>query len=155
MSAFLSFSAESATILSQPPTPVRVLEEQPLKLDWTFSVEGAFRRVEFVFAENRSIIVEMFSTRTPFIASAFDGRLTAGTTERNATITFFSVIRADRNNYILEVLDSSGSTLVPLEVIVECEYTVNLSFVFIIEASHLMPLERHTCLLLVVHQFEI
>ena len=141
--ALLFCSLESVTILSQPPTPVRVLEGQPLKLDWTFSVQGAFRRVEFVFVDNGSIIVETSHTTTPFIAPAFEGRLAASTTARNATITFFSVIRTDSNNYLFDVLDSSGSTPVPLEVIVECEYTVNFSVVFQyrrMDASHLMPM---------------
>ena len=114
-------SIESATILSLPLTPVRVLEGQPLKLDWTFSLQGTFRRVEFVFAGGRGLILDM-SLTTTFVEPAFVGRLTASTTGRNATITFLSVNRTDSNNYLLAVLDISGTTRVPLEVIVECEY---------------------------------
>lgn len=115
-------SIESATVLSLPPTPVRVLEGQPLKLKWSFSVQGTFRRVEFVFAGGGALILDT-SLTTTFLVPEFVGRLTASTTGRNATIAFFSVNRTDSNNYIFKVLDSdSGTTEVPLEVIVECEY---------------------------------
>ena len=114
-------SIESAIILSQPPSPVFVLEGQPLKLEWSFSVQGTFRRVEFEFAGGQAFILDA-SLTTTFLEPAFVGRLTASTTGRNATITFFSVNRSDSNNYLFRVLDTSGTTLVPLEVIVECEY---------------------------------
>lgn len=113
------FSIESAIILSQPPSPVHVLEGQPLKLAWSFSVQGTFCRVEFVFAEGQAFILDM-SLTTTFVEPAFVGRLTASTTGRNATITFFSVNRTDSNNYVFKVLDSdSRTTQVPLDVIVE------------------------------------
>ncbi|XP_067033410.1 hemicentin-1-like isoform X2 [Acropora muricata] len=115
----LVYEAESATVLSLPPTPVHVLEGQPLKLKWSFSVQGTFRRVEFVFAGGGALILHT-SLTTTFLVPAFVGRLTASTTGRNATITFFSVNRTDSNNYIFKVLDSdSGTTEVSLEVIVE------------------------------------
>ncbi|XP_074634270.1 neuronal growth regulator 1-like [Acropora palmata] len=59
------------------------------------------------------------SLTTTFLVPAFVRSLTASTTGRNATITFFSVNRTDSNNYIFKVLDTSGTTPVPLEVIVE------------------------------------
>ena len=77
--------------------------------------------MEFVFAGGRALILDM-SLTTTFLVPAFVGSLTASTTGRNATITFFSVNRTDSNNYIFKVLDTSGTTPVPLEVIVECEY---------------------------------
>lgn len=115
-------SIESAIILSQSPSPVHVLEGQPLKLEWSFSVQGTFRRVEFVFAEGQAFIGDT-SLTTTFVEPAFVGRLTASTTGGNATIAFFSVNRTDSNNYVFKVLDSdSRTTQVPLDVIVECEY---------------------------------
>lgn len=119
-------SIESATILSQPPSPVRVLEGQPLKLEWSFSVQGTFRRSQLGFSGSVAGFLEMSLTST-FIEPAFSDRLTASTTERNTTITFFSVDRTDNANYVFGVYDSSGVTGVPLKVIVECKYTLNLS----------------------------
>ena len=119
---------ESATILSQPPTPVRVLEGQPLKLEWTFNVQGTFRRVQLAFSGDAAGFVEVTLTGS-FPLPAFNDRLAASTTERNATITFLSVNRTDSADYVFGVLDSSGVTEEPVKVIVECEYTVNLSFV--------------------------
>ena len=121
-------STESATILSQqPPTPVRVLEGQPLKLEWTFSVQGTFRRVHLGFSGAVSGFVEVTLTGS-FPLPAFKGRLTARTTERNATITFFSMNRTDSANYVFGVLDTSGFTKEPLEVIVECKCKPHLRF---------------------------
>ena len=119
---------ESATILSQPPTPARILEGQPLKLEWTFSVQGTFRRVQLAFSGTAAGFLEKSPTGS-FIEPAFQGRLTASTTERNATITFFSMNRTDSADYVFAVLDSSGLTEEPLKVIVECEYTANPCFV--------------------------
>ena len=116
---------ESATILSQPPTPVRVLEGQHLKLEWTFSVQGTFRRVQLAFVGVSAGFVEATLTGS-FPLPAFNGLLTASTTERNATITFFSVNRIDSANYAFGVVDSSGPTEEPLKIIVECEYVANL-----------------------------
>ena len=121
-------SIESATILSQPPTPVRVFEGQPLKLEWTFSVQGTFRRVQLAFSGAAAGFLEKFPIGS-FIEPAFQGRLTASTTERNATITFFSINRTDSADYVFGVLDSSGLAEEPLKVIVECEYTAYLCFV--------------------------
>ena len=127
-------STETATILSQPPTPVLVLEGQHLKLEWTFSVHGTFRRVQLGFSGSSAGFVEKSLTGS-FIEPAFKGRLTAGTTERNATITFFSINRTDSADYIFAVLDSAGVTAEPLKIIVECKYTVNLCFVCSTEKS--------------------
>ena len=121
MCAVLFGSIESATILSQPPSPVRVLEGQPVKLEWTFSAQGTFRRVQLGFSGSAVGFLEMSLTST-FIEPAFSDRLTASTTERNSTITFFSVKRNDSADYVFGVLDSSGTTVAPLEVIVECKY---------------------------------
>ena len=104
---------------------MRVLEGQPLKLNWTFSVEGSFRRVQLAFSGAAAAFLEKTLTST-FIEPAFNGRLTASTTEGNATITFFSVNRTDSANYIFGVLDSSGVTPEPLKVIVECKYKPQL-----------------------------
>lgn len=114
----LVYETETATILSQPPTPVLVLEGQHLKLEWTFSVHGTFRRVQLGFSGSSAGFVEKFLTGS-FIEPAFKGRLTAGTTERNATITFFSINRTDSADYIFAVLDSAGATEEPLKIIVE------------------------------------
>ena len=123
--ALLNCSIESATVLSQPPSPVRVLEGQPLKLEWTLSVQGIFRRLELQLSGAFGAFVEITSSST-FIDPEFQGRLTASLTGRNVTITFFSVNRTDSANYDFKVFDSAGSITVPLKVIVECKYTVNL-----------------------------
>ena len=99
-----------------------------MKLEWTFTVQGTFRRVQLAFSGVPAAFLETRLTGS-FIEPAFEGRLTASTTERNATITFLSVNRTDSADYVFAVLDSSGVTGEPVKVIVECEYTVNLSFV--------------------------
>ena len=86
-----------------------------------------FRRVQLGFSEADADFVEVTLTGS-FPLPAFNGRLTASTTERNATITFLSVNRTDSADYVFQVLDSSGLTKEPLKVIVECEYTANLCF---------------------------
>lgn len=107
---------------------MRVLEGQHLKLEWTFSFQGTFRRVQLGFYGAAASFVEATLIGS-FIGPGFEGLLTASTTERNATITFFSVNRTESANYVFGVLDSSGLTEEPLEVIVECEYAANLCFV--------------------------
>ena len=131
----LFFSIESARILSQPPSPVRVLEGQPLKLEWTLSVQGTFRRLEFKLSEAVGAFVEIIPLSSPFITSEFEDRLNASLTGRNLTITFFSMNRTDSANYEFRVFGSSGSISVSLRVIVECKYTVNLSLVCNTEKS--------------------
>ena len=113
---------------------MRVLEGQPLKLEWTFTVQGTFRRVQLAFLGVSAGFVEK-QLAGSFIDPAFEGRLTASTTERNATITFFSMNRTDSADYVFGVLDSRGLTEEPLTVIVECKYTANLCFVCNTEKS--------------------
>ena len=127
MCAVLFGSIESATIFSRPPSPVRVLEGQPLKLEWTFSAQGTFRRVQLGFSGSAVGFLEM-SLSSSFIEPAFSDRLTASTTERNSTITFSSVNRNDSANYVFGVSDSSGITEAPLEITVECKYKPHLRF---------------------------
>ena len=116
-------SIESAIILSQPSSPVRVLEGQPLKLEWTFSVQGTFRRVQLGFLGSPAAFVEA-SLSSIFIEAAFSDRLTLSTTKRNATVTFFSMNRTDSANYVFGVLDTTSFAQEPLEVRVQCKYTV-------------------------------
>ena len=129
-------SIESVKILSQPPSPVRVFEGQPLRLEWTFSVQGTFRRVQLGFLGSPAAFVEA-SLSSIFIEAAFSDRLTLSTTKRNATVTFFSMNRTDSADYVFGVFDSSGVTTEPLKIIVQCKYTVNLFFVFNTEISAL------------------
>ena len=98
---------------------MRVFEGQPLKLEWTFSVQGAFRRAELELSGASVSFVEI-TPSSIFIDSAFRSRLTANVTGRNATITFLSVNRTDSANYVFKVFGSPGSVSVPLKVIVEC-----------------------------------
>ena len=106
-------------MLSQPPSPVRVLEGQPLKLEWTFSVQVTFCRVELELSGAPAAFLEITPSST-YIDPAFERRLTASATDGNATITFLSVNRTDSANYVFKVFGSPGSILVPLKVIVEC-----------------------------------
>ncbi|XP_067056801.1 hemicentin-1-like isoform X2 [Acropora muricata] len=115
---FLARETESATVISQPLSPVRVLEGQPLKLEWTLSVQGTFRRLELEVPGADSALVEITPSST-FIDPKFEGRLTASLTGRNVTITFLSVNRTDSADYAFKVFGSSGTITVPLKVIVE------------------------------------
>ena len=105
---------------------MRVLEGQPLKLEWTFSVRGSFRRLELQLSEASEAFLEITPSST-FIVPEFEGRLTANLTGTNVTITFLSVNRTDSAKYEFKVFGSPGSISVPLKVIVECKYTANLS----------------------------
>lgn len=119
---FSCAESQLLTIVSQPWSPVIVLEGQALKLEWTFSVNRTFRRVQLSFLGESVAFLER-SLTTLFLNERFDGRLTASTTETNATISFLSVSKSDSNDYVFAVLDTSGgSVTAPLQVVVQCKY---------------------------------
>lgn len=107
-------------ITSQPSSPVTVLEGQSLRLNWTFSVQRTFRRVQLSFLGKAVPFLEKALT-TLFLSSQFTGRLIASATETNATITFLSVTKSDSNDYVFAVLDTDGdSVTASFEVVVQC-----------------------------------
>lgn len=110
------------TITSQPSSPVNVLEGQDLKLEWTFRVQRTFLRVQLSFSGNEIPFLEK-SLTSILLSERFSGRLTASTTETNATITLFNVSRTDSNNYVFTVRDTNGaSAIAPFQVVVQCKY---------------------------------
>ena len=109
-------------ITSQPVSPLRVLERQPLTLEWTFSVLRTFLRVEVAVSGSRLAIVEA-SLGANVIRGVFLGRVSASTTQTNATITIFSLNRTDTANYVFTVFDTDGDFAhAPLQLIVQCKY---------------------------------
>lgn len=113
------------TIDSKPPSPLLVLEGKPLTLNWTFSV-GKLLRVELdgISSKLEVSLVESSPTSSS-IRGTFRGRVTAISTEINATITFSSVNRTDTDNYRFKVFDDDGSFAVEsLEIIVQCKYNL-------------------------------
>ena len=110
------------TITSQPTSPLRVLERQPLTLEWTFSVVRTFLRVELGVSGSRLALVEIFPGSS-FVRGVFLGRVSAGSTQTNATITIFSLNRTDTANYVFTVFDTDGDFAhAPLQLIVQCKY---------------------------------
>lgn len=114
--------SQLVTIESQPPSPLRVLEGEPLTLEWTFSVR-TFLRVELAVSGSPVELVEA-SPGSSIIRGIFRGRVSANSTETNATITFSSVNRIDTASYVFTVLDSNGdfANAPPLQLIVQCKY---------------------------------
>lgn len=99
-----------------------VLEGQLLRLEWTFSVQRTFRRVQLAFLGNTVPFLEK-SLTSIFLTEGFAGRLTASTTNANATVTFLSVSKADSEDYVFAVLDTSGGTVqAHFKVVVQCKY---------------------------------
>lgn len=120
-SPFSPIESQLLNITSQPTSPVSVLEGQPLRLEWKFSVQRTFRRVQVSISGEALPFLEKSFT-SMFLRGRFTGRLTASTTETNATITFFSVNRTDSNDYVFVVLDTSGGSVqVPFQVVVQCK----------------------------------
>ena len=109
-------------ITSQPLSPLHVLEGEPLTLEWTFGVSRTFLRVELGVSGSRIALVEA-SPGLSSIRGIFRGRVTASSTETNATITFLSLNRTDSASYVFAVLDTAGfSADAPLQLIVHCKY---------------------------------
>ena len=109
------------TITPHFSSPIRVVEGQPLTLNWTYSIEGStFRRL--TFGITAVPIVDVPSSGDSFI---LDDRVSVhitGTNVTNVTITFRTVDRDDSDDYTLVVLtfgSESGTSVVT--IIVECK----------------------------------
>ena len=126
---FSPTESQKVNITSQlPPNPVRVLEEQPLTLEWTFEVLTTLLRVELAVSGIRVALVEA-SPGSSDIRGIFIGRATATSTETNATIEFTSMRRGDTARYEFAVIDKNGLfDAVPLELIVQCKYKITSIF---------------------------
>lgn len=110
------------TITSQPASPLRVLERQPLTLEWTFSVVKTFLRVEVAVSGWVVAVVEV-STWSTIVRGVFRGRVSASSTQTNTTITIFSLNRTDTANYVFTVIDTDGDFAhATLQLIVQCKY---------------------------------
>ena len=130
---FSPTESQLLNITSQPTSPVSVLEGQPLRLEWTFSVQRTFRRVQLSISGEAVAFMEQ-SLTSIFLNQRFTDRLTASTTETNATITFLSLNRTDSNDYVFAVLDTSGGTVQShFKVVVQCKYERLLPSLLLIE----------------------
>lgn len=115
--------SQVVSITSQPPSPVSVLEGQSLTLEWTFSVANTFLRVQLGLSGSPLPLVEASPGSSSFIGRVFRGRVTASSTETNATITFSSVNRTDTASYVFSIIDTDGDfASAPLQLIVQCKY---------------------------------
>ena len=110
---FVFYTTESQvpTISFQPPSPVLVLEGQPLTLEWTFSVPRTFLRMQLGFTGSFLPLVEASPGSPSNVRGVFLGRVSAITTETNATITFFSPNRTDTGSYNFAVLEDRKSVV--------------------------------------------
>ena len=110
-------------ITSQPASPVRVLEGQPLTLQWTFSVTNTFLRVKFALSGSSLNLIEASPGSPSVIGKEFRGRVTASSTKTNATFTFSSMNRIDTASYVLVVIDIDNEfAIASLQLIVLCKY---------------------------------
>ncbi|XP_068685501.1 hemicentin-1-like [Montipora foliosa] len=111
--------AESqVTITNQPSSRHRVLEGQPLTLEWTlnFDIGTTLVRLEFEIVGASRAIVEAVGG----LKIIRDDRFKVNITETNTTILLLAVNRNDSNSYQFEVVASDGtSATANLEIIVE------------------------------------
>ena len=124
-------------ITSQPPSPVSVLEGEPLTLEWAFSVPNRVQRVEFQIEGSSELPPIESSPGSPSsIARELRGRVNASSTQTNARITFFSVNRMDAASYIFVVINIDRlDARAPLELIVQCKYKLYHSSLLFTERS--------------------
>ncbi|XP_015775158.1 PREDICTED: hemicentin-2-like isoform X7 [Acropora digitifera] len=118
----LVYDAESqvVSITSQPPSPVSVLEGQPLTLEWSFSVAKTFLCLQLGLSGSLLAFVEASPGSPSAIRGVFRGRVSASSTETNATITFSSVNRTDTASYVFSIIDTDGDfASAPLQIIVQ------------------------------------
>lgn len=118
---FLVLETESQllTITSHPSSPLRVLEEEPLTLQWRFSVADVFLRVQLGVSGSLLALVEA-SPGSTSLRGTFRGRVNASSTETNATIAFPSVNRIDAASYVFSVVETDGDFVSePLQLIVK------------------------------------
>ena len=130
---FSPTESQLVNITSHPASPLRVLEGQPLTLEWTFSVASTLLRVELRYSYSYSYsyiispvapvaLVEASSGGT-IIRGVFLGRVSASSTQTNATITFSSLNRTDTANYVFAVVDTARRFAeAPLQIIVHCKF---------------------------------
>ena len=118
----MCFSTESqVTITPHFSSPLRVLEGQPVTLNWTYSIQGSsFRRAAFGISGSNSFIVDAFFIGPPIIR---DDRVTLNITGTNVTIiTFGTVNRNDTNVYVFTVEETNGEANSSfVEIIVKCK----------------------------------
>ncbi|XP_068734047.1 hemicentin-1-like [Montipora capricornis] len=114
---FLRKAESQVTITPHFSSPVRVLEGQPLTLEWTYSIQGSlFQRLEFGISGAAVHIVEAFYTGNLLI---LDDRVSVNITATNGTITFRTTDRNDSNDYTLVVFtfgNNSGTSDVKIIV---------------------------------------
>ena len=102
---------------------MRVLEGEPLTLEWTFNFTKTVLRVEL--RDNREALVETYPVLNlpSIIRGTFVGRVSVSSTPTNATITFSSSNRTDTATYLFKVFDIAGGVAEePLQIIVQCKY---------------------------------
>ena len=119
---------------------MRVLEGEPLTLEWTFNVTKTVLRVELRDndPDNREALVETYPLLNiePIIRGIFVGRISVSITATNATIILSSSNRIDTGTYFFTVAGISGGTVEKrLQIIVQCKYKPWHASV-IIKASH-------------------
>ena len=111
------------SITSHPPSPVSILEGQPLTLEWTFSVANTFQRVQLALSGSFVNLIEASPGSPSVIGRVFHGRVAAGSTSTNATFTFSSMNRTDTGSYVFVVIDTDNEfASAPLQLIVLCKY---------------------------------
>lgn len=119
---FSPTESQLVNITSHPLSPLSVLEGQALTLEWTFSVVSTLLRVELGFSGSPVALVEASPGGT-IIRGVFLGRVSASSTQTNATITFSSLNRTDTANYVFAVVDAAGGFAeAPLQIIVHCKF---------------------------------
>ena len=131
--------SQVVNISSQPPNPVRVLEGQPLTLEWAFSVPNTVLRVQLHLQGSSIPLIEASPGSPNSIGKELRGRVNASSTETNARIIFFSVNRIDTANYNFLVIDTDWvSASAPLELIVQCKYKLYHSSLLFTERSKIV-----------------
>ena len=103
---------------------MRVLEGEPLILEWTFNVTKTVLRLEL--RDNTQALVETYPVVNlpSIIRGTFLGRVSVSSTSpTNATIIFSSSNRTDTATYLFKVFDIAGGVAEePLQIIVQCKY---------------------------------
>ena len=117
---------QAPTITLAPSSPVSVVEDERVTLEWTYNIGGGgFRQAEFV-TQGVTFVVDRFRQESVAINSAYVGRVTANITETNASITFLAVSRSDSKSYEFTVQNENRESDVrtlDIEVQCECTYT--------------------------------
>lgn len=114
---------QAPTITLAPSSPVSVVEDESVTLEWTYNIGGAgFRQAEFV-TQGVPFVVDRFRHESVAINSAYVGRVTANITETNASITFLAFNRKDSGSYYFIVHNENRQTDDrALDIEVQCEW---------------------------------